>query len=110
MHLEKKSYIAEDRRMGIVYYTGKKEYSIAEIFMDGRYPKSFYAKNDEYDEIHYVIAGRAIVYTKDQVHKFQEGDVFVLPKGEAFYIKAKALRVMVTCVPAGNFEEHTIVS
>ena len=81
--------------------------AVAEI--NGRYPKTGYAKNTVSQELVYVIAGKGVLEFIDREVQLAKGDVALIEAGEAFAWQGKNLEVFIPCFPAWRPEQHEAI-
>ena len=93
------------------YPLADKDIDAAIVTMNGGYPDSGFAVNEECKELLYVVSGECTFATKDKSVKIQTGDQVLIEKGELFrYDDAKDLVLVAACNPAWTPEQHKIVS
>lgn len=89
--------------------TDTKAFNVATAQIDGRFPDERRVVNLELEEIYYVLSGSAMIHSEKGDFEITEGDVYKFDKGEKFYVVANDLRLVVTCAPAFDPEQHIIV-
>lgn len=74
----------------------------------GRYPEKGYCMNKECKELIYIIEGKGILNKKEESIVFEQGDVIIIEKGEAYYWDANC-KVIMPCTPAWYPEQHIMI-
>ena len=103
-----KEYSNSNRCKGLEYPLNNKDASISTASITGRYPEKGYCVNEKSKELIYVVDGNGSLNKKNEKLLFTKGDVIFIEKGEVFYWDGKC-KLITTCFPAWNEEQHKIV-
>ena len=92
------------------YILNSDKYSIAEAFIDGRYPEDGKSVNKKVDQVFYVIKGGAEIEVGNKIFVIKSGDVLIIKKGLYYKLQAKKLKVLVLNVPAWSVKQYMITN
>lgn len=86
-------------------FNNEKDFNIASIELDGRYPERGYALNTISKELMYVKNGNGILVTNDQQVTLEAGDAALIQPNEKYYLEG-ALELVIVSAPAWNLAQH----
>lgn len=72
--------------------------------INGRYPEKGYCTNEKCKELCYVLEGKGTINKKEEVIKFNKGDVILIDKEEIYYWNGDCKIIMI-CTPAWYKEQ-----
>ncbi len=88
------------------YPLGDKDVDIADAFINGRYPDTGWAVNEEVKEVVFVVGGEGKVVVDGLEFGLKEGDsVLILPK-QKYFFEGNNLRIIIACSPAWRPEQY----
>jgi mannose-6-phosphate isomerase-like protein (cupin superfamily) len=73
--------------------------------LQGRYPESGFAYNEESTELGFCMKGSGKLVTKSQTAEIQEGDVVIIPANERYYWEGN-MTILLPCSPSWRAEQH----
>lgn len=86
----------------------EKDFNIAGIELNGRYPEQGYALNTVSKELIYIKSGNGTLVSNDQNITLEPGDAALIQPNEKYYIKG-TLELIISSAPAWHPEQHHII-
>ena len=86
-------------------FDNEKDFNIAGIELNGRYPAQGYALNTISKELMYVKNGNGILVTNDRQVILESGDAALIQPNEKYYLEG-TLELVISSAPAWNLEQH----
>lgn len=81
----------------------------ADIEINGRYPETNFALNEESDMVIRVLSGMGKLATKRAEVMLSVGDVAFVEHGEAYYFEGNELQLFMACTPAWKPKQYSEV-
>lgn len=92
-----------------VYEYPDKNVSYATALINGRYPDEKKVTNLECEESYLVLSGYGIIHSDKGDFKISEGDMYVISKGEVYWVEGENLSLALVNIPKWTAEQHKIV-
>lgn len=86
-------------------FKDEKDFNIAGISLNGRYPEKGYALNLISKELIYVRSGSGSVYVNSQASALAPGDAALIQPNEKYYLEGN-LELIISSSPAWHPEQH----
>lgn len=81
----------------------------ATALINGRYPDSGKAVNQECEEIYFVISGKGNVHKGGKGYHMEQGDMLFFDKGQEYWVEGDNMEVVIVTAPPWFFEQYKIV-
>jgi mannose-6-phosphate isomerase-like protein (cupin superfamily) len=91
------------------FQTDEQSISGAIAKINGRYPESGYAMNEQSKELVYVTRGFGKIITRDKQENFEEGDVILIDSKEQYYWQGN-FTIFMANSPKFDSKQHKIIS
>ena len=86
-------------------FKDEKDFNIAGIELDGRYPESGFALNTKSKELIYVKSGHGSLYTGEMSVSLNPGDAALIQPHEKYFLEG-TLELVISSAPAWTPDQH----